>query len=442
MLKLKNYRGKKIGILGLGLSGKALFEALKKAGADIVLWDDRLENGAYQAYIAHPEHPKWHDIEQLIISPGIQHRGAFAHPVVSKLNKSCEIFCDIELFYRSLTATNKTIAITGTNGKSTTTALIAHILEFCGIDVQMAGNIGVPVSSINIVEHESYVLELSSYQLDKLCDAHFNISVLTNITPDHLEMHGNMTNYTNAKMRIFDKQTQSDYGIVCVDNRVCVEISMRLTEQNFIAVSKERILDLGVSLVKGIIYDHYFQNQAIEFHQPIALSGSHNSENIICAIAATLAFGLKLEAILDAIYCFEPLAHRLEYLGNKGGVSFVNDSKGTNFDSTRHALAAYQNIHWIAGGKAKEGGIEGFEEYVGHIKAAYLIGSSESAFAQTIGTSIPYIKCGTLERAFNLAVANATEGDVILLSPASASTDQWKNFEERGEAFRLFFNLL
>lgn len=440
MLKLKNYHGKKVGILGFGISGKPLFEALKSAGSEIFLWDDNLKDEAYSKYLLPPTDVNWQEVEQLIISPGIQHQGEKAHPLLRNLSNKCEIFCDIELFYRTLDDSNKTIAVTGTNGKSTTTALICHILKTNGQNSQMGGNIGVAVSTMQVERHQSFVLELSSYQLEKLIDAHFNIAVLTNITPDHLEMHGDMESYTKAKIRIFDKQSQYDYAIVAIDNAICLSVANKLASPNIIKVSKEMILDKGISLVGGVIYDNYFSNKAVKFNQPLCLSGSHNSENIACAVAATLAYGLKLEDIIEAIASFKPLEHRLEYVGEKEGIKFVNDSKGTNFDSTKHALAAFDNIHWIAGGKAKEGGIIGFEAYIDHLKSAYLIGASQDDFATQIGTSIPYIKCDTLDNAFTCATKNAKAGDVILLSPAAASTDQWKSFEERGTAFKKLFN--
>ena len=442
MLELKNYHGKKIGILGMGISGKALFESLKKAGAQIFLWDDKLNDEAYGAYKLDPTSSRWQEVEELVISPGIQHQGVNAHPLLKNLSKGCKIYCDVELFYKCLDKSNKTIAITGTNGKSTVTALTNHILQQCGIKSEMCGNIGIPVSSIDIHQGEAYVVELSSYQLDKLIDAKFNIAVLTNITPDHLEMHGDMHSYVAAKAKIFERQAEGDFGIMCIDNEICNSLFKILGRENIIPVSKSIILAAGISLVGGYVYDNYFTHERAEFKQPEFLSGAHNSENIVCAVAACLASGLNLKDIIEAICSFKPLEHRLEYVGTHNGVKYVNDSKGTNFDSTRHALAAYQNIHWIAGGKAKEGGIDGFGAYIDSIKHAYLIGSSQDDFAEQLGTKIAFTKCDNLENAFNLAAQNAIAGDVVLLSPAAASLDQWKNFEERGRAFKEFFRSL
>ena len=420
----------------MGISGKAIFESLKNAGAEIFLWDDKLNDQAYADYKLEPTNAKWQEVEALVISPGIQHQGANAHPLLANLSKTCKVFCDVELFYQCLDKTNKTIAITGTNGKSTVTALINHILQECDVKSQMCGNIGVAVSSIDIHSGETYVIELSSYQLDKLINAKFNIAVLTNITSDHLEMHGNMENYIAAKTKVFNGQVRGDYGIICIENEICNSLFNKLNRENIIPVSRSSKLNGGISFVGGNIYDNYFSHESIKFSQPEILNGNHNSENIICAIAACLARGLNLKDIIEAISSFKPLEHRLEYAGTHQGVKYVNDSKGTNFDSTRHALTAFSNIHWIAGGQAKEGGIDGFAAYQKYIKHVYLIGSSQDDFANQLGTSIAYTKCGNLENAFNLAARNAMAGDVVLLSPAAASTDQWKNFEERGKAFK------
>jgi UDP-N-acetylmuramoylalanine--D-glutamate ligase len=443
MLKLKGYNNKNVGVLGLGISGMSAYECLQSAGANVIVWDDNLKDIKSSVRLTPIDDQKWLEIEELVISPGIPHRSSNAHPLINKLNKQCKIFCDIELFYKHLEDNNKTIAITGTNGKSTTTALVGHIINECGLEAKICGNIGVAVTSVAISKNCTYILELSSYQLDKLIDAKFNISALTNITPDHLVMHGGMEGYIQAKKKIFSHQGAEDYSIVCIDDGDCMrlyrELSASSNKQKVIPVSKRNILNNGISLVNGVIYDGYFTKNSVEFMQPISLSGAHNSENVIIAIAACLSFGLKIEQIKNAISSFQSLEHRAEFVGEYKGVKFINDSKGTNFESTRHCLAAFKNIHWILGGVAKEGGIDGFDGYKENIKSAYLIGQSQDQFAKNLSKVLPYHKCGDLYSAFKLAMQSAVEGDVILLSPSCASFDQWKNFEERGKAFKKLF---
>ena len=445
MTNLQNYKNKNVGILGLGKSGIATFNYLKALQANIYLWDD-YPSEIYQDYMVKPNDPKWQEIDELIISPGIAHKFPKPHELIANLNPKCKIFCDIELFAKSMQKNNKIIGITGTNGKSTTTALTHHILAYNNVKNEMCGNIGVPALSIKISNDTLYVVEVSSYQLDKLVDSKFDIAVLTNITRDHLAMHNGMDGYIEAKLRIFKYQTKDDYGVICIDNQFCKNIYQQLKQSSqakIIAVSKKEILANGVSYFEGIIYDNYFSHQTIKLTTPITLSGEHNQENMICAITASLASGLTLKQIVSAIESFKSLEHRAEYVGEHKGVIYINDSKGTNFESTRHCLAAFNNIHWILGGVAKEGGIDGFEEYKKHIKQAYLIGESQNQFAKILQDKIAFIKCGNLKNAFNEASINAKSGDAIILSPACASLDQWKNFEERGKAFKEYFtNLL
>lgn len=391
---------KKFGVFGLGISGIATLKYLRKKGVSFIAYDDKItELAEFADHVRDLSDPLWEKIDYLILSPGIPLTHPKPHRVVEIAHKAnAKIICDIELLYLE-NPDSYFIGITGTNGKSTTTALIAHILRYNGVNAIAAGNIGMPVLDIEVKADSVFVIEASSFQLDLLDKTKFNIGLLLNITPDHLDRHGNMENYRKSKYRIFANQTVNDHAI--------------------------SFLEEG----------HFAIDNSIELPFNNSLRGEHNKQNLQASIACCLKFGLKMEQIIAAIPSFVGLKHRMQYLGKHNGVTFINDSKATNADSSSKALGSFENIIWIVGGVAKEGGIESLKEYFPKIKQVLLIGKSSDEFAQTCGSEVAWKKCDTLSNAFKAACEMAIEGDVVLLSPACASYDQWKNFEERGEAF-------
>ncbi|WP_341705727.1 UDP-N-acetylmuramoyl-L-alanine--D-glutamate ligase, partial [Ferrovibrio sp.] len=367
-------------------------------------------------------HPAPHDVAAAAARLGI--------PVVG----------DIELLLREVAPV--VYGVTGTNGKSTTTALLAHILQAAGQRAVLGGNIGVPVLDLpRLAAGEgSYVLEMSSYQIDLTPGWHARIAVLLNITPDHLDRHGTMENYAAVKARIFAGQGPGDTAVIGVDDEPCRVIHARLAAGNsgrhIVPVSIERVLDEGVSAVGGMLHENGRPVFALDFP---ALPGAHNGQNIAAAYAAARAAGLEPDAIRAAIAGFPGLKHRLQRAGMVDGIPCINDSKATNAESTARALASFEAIYWIAGGKPKEGGIAALRPYFPRIRHASLIGAAAADFAATLGDAVPHAICATLDRALDDALAAARRDGlkdaVVLLSPACASFDQFRSFEHRGDEF-------
>jgi UDP-N-acetylmuramoylalanine--D-glutamate ligase len=361
----------------------------------------------------------------------------------------------MELFAREITPDRDkpnrapVIGITGTNGKSTTTALIGHILSSCGYSAEVGGNIGKPVLDLGSPGPKTiYVLEVSSYQIELSPGLSPDVSVLTNITPDHLDRHGTMENYVSIKARVLE-QTHSD-GRVCigVDDTYTAAIHSRFVSRGTpeaVPVSSGKVLGRGVFALDGGLYDSQAQRSAkvMDLSAAPRLPGAHNWQNVACAYAATRRFVSDPQKIVDAIASFPGLPHRLEEVGRIGKVRFVNDSKATNADAAERALVCFKDIFWIAGGRAKEGGIESLAPRFSHIRKAYLIGEAAGTFAKTLG-DVPHETCGTLDRAVAAAWQDARASNsaapVVLLSPACASFDQFRDYEQRGDAFRLLVN--
>lgn len=430
------YKDKKFGVFGLGVSGISTMKYLKARGASFIAFDDK-EPTILDIKLKFPEladnlidisESEWQEIDYLILSPGIPLTHPEPHLVVKNARKiNAKIICDIELLYLD-NIDNYFIGITGTNGKSTTTSLITHILKYNGVKAISAGNIGVPVLDINVTEDTVFVIEASSFQLDLLDKTRFNTALLLNITPDHLDRHGNMENYTKVKYRIFKFQSLKDNAI----------INLELEQlKGSITFSEKSIAD--VTILDNMLY---YNNKTHDLPFNNSLLGKHNEQNIAASIACCIKYGLSIDKIIAAIPSFIGLKHRMQYLGEHSKVSFVNDSKATNADSSAKALASFDKIIWIVGGVQKEGGIEELKIYFPKIKQVLLIGKSQDEFAKTCGNQVAWQKCDIMENAFKMACKMATEGDVVLLSPACASYDQWKNFEQRGDAFIEMFQKL
>jgi UDP-N-acetylmuramoylalanine--D-glutamate ligase len=356
---------------------------------------------------------------------------------------------DIGLFFQSLLAVDaegfdddapspRVIAVTGSNGKSTTTALIHHIVKSAGRKTQMGGNIGRGVLDIDPLQPgEISVIELSSYQIELARTLAPDIAVFLNLSPDHLDRHGGIGGYFAAKRRLFElgAPTRSVIGVDDIEGRYLAGI----TEAPITISVENRLRGNGWSVFmnKNHLTEWRGAKQAaaIDLRPALALQGAHNHQNACAAYAACRAVRLGPRQIEGGLLSFPGLAHRMERIGEMAGITFVNDSKATNADAAEKALLAHDNIRWIAGGRPKEGGIEALRPLFGKIAKAYLIGEAESAFSATLGDT-PHACCGTLAAAVAAALADARPGDVILLSPACASWDQFASFEARGDAFR------
>ncbi|MEK9969211.1 MAG: UDP-N-acetylmuramoyl-L-alanine--D-glutamate ligase [Ferrovibrio sp.] len=450
MIALTHTRGQTWAVFGLARSGLATARALVAGGAEVRLWDDNEASRAAAA--AAGFQPMQLDEAALIgcaglaLAPGVP----LTHPVPNQVvmraqHAGLPVIGDIELLLRELKPSQGgpgVYGITGTNGKSTTTALLAHVLKSAGRPMALGGNIGQAALELPRFEGAKdgvYVIEMSSFQIDLTPGWHARIAVLLNITPDHLDRHGTMENYAAIKARIFAGQAAGDAAVIGVDDDYCRTIHAALVKENtgrsIAPVSIREILPQGVSAVNGQLYENGKPVFALDFP---ALPGAHNGQNIAAAFAAARAAGLDADAIRAGIASFPGLKHRLQRVGSIDGIPCINDSKATNADSTEKALAAFENVYWIAGGKAKDGGINSLKPLFPRIRRASLIGEAAQDFAVTLGT-VPHALCGTLDKALDDALAAARrdriKDAVVLLSPACASYDQFRSFEHRGDEF-------
>jgi UDP-N-acetylmuramoylalanine--D-glutamate ligase len=450
MIPATSFKGKAVAVFGLGGSGIATAHALVEGGAAVTAWDDNPESvGSAEAAgipVADLRKIDWSGLASFVLSPGVP----LTHPkphwsVELARGAGVEIIGDIELFSRERRARAPDapfIAITGTNGKSTTTALTTHIIASSGRDAQMGGNIGRPVMTLEPPTLERiYVVECSSYQIDLAPSMNPTAGVLLNITPDHLDRHGTIQHYADVKERLV---AGSRKAIVGVDDIYCAEIADRLEHagKDVVRVSKRLALADGMFADGSTIVKAWSgrMQPVVSLEGIGSLRGQHNAQNAIAATAACLDIGLTLDEIQAGLRSFPGLAHRMEQVGRRGNVLFVNDSKATNADASAPALSSFPRIYWIAGGLPKQGGIASLKSFFPRIAKAYLIGEAAPAFSATLGDAAPYEISGTLDAAVEHAARDAAEdvsGEaVVLLSPACASFDQFRNFEVRGEAFR------
>lgn len=456
MIPITEYAGRDVAVYGLGRTGLAAAKALKAGKARVHAWDDSEETRAKAEAAGIPlsdlNKRDWQSFAALVLSPGIPYRFPQPHRLVRLAQMTnVPVVGDMELFARAVQSLPergrpKIIGITGTNGKSTTTALIGHILKECGMDARVGGNIGTGVLDLAPLHANAYyVLELSSYQLDLVKSLHCDVSVLLNISADHLDRHGGMKGYVDAKRRIFLNQQPSDTAVVAVDDTITQTLAMDLAAQGGVRVtqvSSDFALGRGVSAVDGKLFDSLTSNaiRVGDLTETPALPGRHNFQNAAAAYAACRALGLEPGRIHAAIQTFPGLAHRMEQVGEIDGVRFVNDSKATNAQAAEQALRAYPRVYWIAGGVPKAEGIGPLAPYFNHVAKAYLIGDAADAFARSLDGKAECEKAGTLEKAVEKAYedarASGEENPIVLLSPACASFDQYKDFEARGNAFR------
>ncbi len=438
-------------MFGLGASGLAAAAALAAGGADVAAWDDTeaSREGARKAGLPVVDLAAcdWSKFAALVLAPGVP----LTHPephwtVRSATRHLVEVIGDVELFCRERHETapqSPFVAITGTNGKSTTTALISHILRAAGRDVQMGGNIGRAILTLaGPAPDRVHVIEMSSFQIDLTPSLRPSIGVLLNITPDHLDRHGTLEAYAALKGRLIGG---ADQAVVGIDDALCRDIADTWDEAG---TRVTRISARGLADVhwrEGQIWRRYVgasvPTAVADLRAIGSLRGEHNGQNACAAYATASSLGVSDAAIADALATFPGLAHRLEEVGRVGRVLFFNDSKATNADSTQKALASFPGaIHWIVGGKAKDGGIGDLRPFFPRIAKAYLIGASSADFASTLAGQVSHEACGTLEQAVVAATRDAQRTSaaepVVLLSPACASYDQFRSFEQRGDRFR------
>ncbi len=450
MIDLGFFGGLPVAVLGLGKSGLSAARALQDSGAEVWAWDDSEDRRAVARARGIPlvdlATCPWRELTSLIISPGIPHTHPEPHPVAALAKEhGCEIIGDIELLARAQRNAGY-VGVTGTNGKSTTTALIGHILETAGRAVAYGGNLGTPALELEPLDAGGiYVLEMSSYQLEITVSITFDVAVLLNISPDHLERHGGLEGYVAAKRMIFHRQTRPRTAVVGVDDEICRGIfaDLKAADDQFVVpVSGQTRIHGGVFARDGVLLDDTEGREvpALDLREVPTLPGAHNWQNAAAAYAACKGVGVDAPVIAACLRSFPGLPHRQELVAVIDGVAYVNDSKATNADAAAKALACYDTIYWIAGGRPKQGGLAGLEAHYPRIAHAFLIGEAQAAFAAAMQARVPVQRCGDLASAVETARETARregrDGAVVLLSPACASFDQFANFEARGEAFR------
>ena len=459
MIPVRGFEDKTVAVFGLGRTGLTAARALIAGGAKVALWDEKPASREAAAAEGFPvvdlQAADWSQFAALMLSPGVPLTHPKPHWTVEKAKAAgVEILGDVELFARTVNAAPvhkrpKIIAVTGTNGKSTTTALIGHLCASAGRDTRVGGNIGLGVLGLEDMHGGAvYVLELSSYQLDLTSSLKPDAVVLLNISPDHLDRHGGMDGYIAAKRRIFLNQGKGDTAIIGVDDAWCQQICTEITAANrrtIWPISAGKAMGRGVYALQGVLYDATGERvvEVADVLRARSLPGRHNWQNAAAAYAAARAIGISTSDAVDGLMTFPGLAHRMETVGKIGKVRFVNDSKATNADAARQAMSSYPKFYWIAGGVAKAGGIEDLKDLFPRIAKAYLIGEAAQPFSWTLAGKAECVLSNTLEKAVQQAYADAAasgEEAIVLLSPACASFDQFSDFEARGEAFRTAVN--
>jgi UDP-N-acetylmuramoylalanine--D-glutamate ligase len=461
VIPVTTFKGKKVAVFGLGGSGLVSASALLAGGVDVIGYDDTEASVAKANAAGIPtadlRKADWTRIAALVLAPGVPLTHPQPHWVVMLArDANVEIIGDIELFCRERARHapgSPFVAITGTNGKSTTTALIAHLVKSAGMDAQLGGNIGTAILSLqppdtHVKPLRVHVIECSSYQIDLAPSLDPSVGILINLSEDHLDRHGTMDHYAAVKERLVagvpSQGGPVGTAVVGVDDNWCNAIADRLEKagKRLVRVSVKRKLNGGI-YADGSRIIRAEASGTLEIAELSGIGsqrGMHNAQNAACAAAAALTLGFDAATIQAGLKSFPGLAHRMEEVGRRGFVLFVNDSKATNADSAAQALACFTDIYWIAGGKSKTGGIESLRALFPSIRKAYLIGEAAEDFAKTLGNDVPHEIDGTLDKAVAAATRDAeaspSREPVVLLSPACASFDQYRNFEVRGDAFR------
>jgi UDP-N-acetylmuramoylalanine--D-glutamate ligase len=433
VITARAFAGKHYAVYGLARSGLATVEALLASGAKVTAWDSKEEaraRAASGARIANLDEADLSQFDSLVVTPGLPLN---RHPIAKRARDAgVEIIGDIELFARARPELppHKVVGITGTNGKSTTTALVHHILKTAGVPTTMGGNIGLPILAQDpLPEGGVYVLELSSYQIDLTQSLDCDVAVLLNITPDHLDRYDSFEAYAASKARLFDMQLGNQSAVLGLGDDPSRQTAMRIASRS------------GLITVQWDETSDSFLNDGLEewtrqSRWP-ALQGPHNLQNALSAAAACWLLGsISLESLKRGLETYPGLPHRMERVREKDGVLFVNDSKATNPTATAPALAALDNIRWILGGQAKTDTLDECAPHFGHVRSAYTIGEATEMFSALLAPHIPVKNCGKLDEAVRQAARDAEPGDTVLLSPACASFDQFRDFEDRGDQFK------
>jgi UDP-N-acetylmuramoylalanine--D-glutamate ligase len=453
MIPVTTFAGKTVAVFGLGGSGLASCRALAAGGARVVAFDDdprKVSDASAAGFeTADLRALDWSAVAALLLAPGVPLTHPAPHWSAALAHAAgVEVIGDVELFCRERrehAPQAPFVAITGTNGKSTTTALIHHLLVSAGREAELGGNIGTAILSLKPpAERRAYVIECSSYQIDLAPSLDPSVGVLINVSPDHIDRHGTIEHYAAVKERLVAGVPRDGTAVIGVDDPYCAAAAERAQARgtNVVPISVKQPLRDGL-FARGteIVEAKAGDERVIASLAGIgSLRGLHNAQNAACAAAAARALGLDAAAIQAGLRSFPGLAHRMEEVGRKGRVLFVNDSKATNADSAARALASFADIFWIAGGKQKEGGIAALAEFFPRIRKAYLIGEAAADFAATLRGKADYEMSGALDKAVVAAAADAAASPaaepVVLLSPACASFDQFNNFEQRGDVFR------
>jgi UDP-N-acetylmuramoylalanine--D-glutamate ligase len=427
VITAKAFSGRTYAVYGLARSGLTTVEALLASRAKVTAWDAKEEARAKApagTEIANLDEADLSQFDSLVVTPGLPLN---RHPIAKRAREAgVEIIGDIELFARARPELppHKVVGITGTNGKSTTTALVHHILKTAGVPTTMGGNIGLPILAQDpLPEGGVYVLELSSYQIDLTQRLDCDVAVLLNITPDHLDRYDSFEAYAASKARLFEMQSADHYRVIAEDD-----------EQTLSIISKLLHANRNVGIVGQV--DVKDQSDLP------TLQGPHNAQNTAAAIAVCAYLGVSLEIIADALRTYPGLPHRMERVREKDGVLFVNDSKATNPTATAPALAAFDSIRWILGGQAKTDNLDECAPHFGHVRSAYTIGDAADLFERLLAPHITVKNCGKLDEAVRQAAQDAEAGDTVLLSPACASFDQFRDFEDRGDQFKALVGAL
>ncbi|MGP1396796.1 MAG: UDP-N-acetylmuramoyl-L-alanine--D-glutamate ligase [Inquilinaceae bacterium] len=448
MIDLTRFKDKNFAVLGLGASGLATAEALRAADASVRAWDDdpARRNAAQNAgiVIADFRRADISDIDMLVLSPGIPRSFPAPHPAVENaLAIGRPIVSDLDLLGLAMPE-SAFMGITGSNGKSTTTSLIGHILKRTGVECQTGGNLGPPALALEMLGPDGwYVLEVSSYQLETLASIRWTVGVFLNISPDHLDRYPDMPAYVRAKGRLLERAADNATLIVGVDDDWTRAIArdLALAGRTVWPVSGQGPAKGGVYADNGVLMDALegAARQIMDLRDIATLPGAHNWQNAAAAYAACRAAGVAATDIAQAMASFPGLRHRQETVAVINGVRFVNDSKATNPDAVAKALTSYKTVYWIAGGRAKPGGLDAIDAALDHVAGAFLIGEAEAMFADHLNGKVPVERCGDLpsaiDAAYDAARRSPRPDPVVLLSPGCASFDQFANFEARGNAF-------
>lgn len=453
MIPVTTFAGRSVAVFGLGGSGLASCHALKAGGAEVIACDDNLDRmveAAQAGFVtADLRNLSWVNFDALVLTPGVPLTHPAPHWTVLKAQEAgVEVIGDVELFCRERKAHAPHapfVAITGTNGKSTTTALIAHLMREAGWDTQLGGNIGTAILSLEPPKDgRVHVIEMSSYQIDLTPSLAPTVGILLNVTEDHIDRHGTIEHYAAVKERLVAGIEDGGTAIIGVDDEFGRAAADRIERagKRVVRMSVQGPVQSGITANLDAIrrIDGGASSEVARLGGIGSLRGLHNAQNAAAAAATVLALGVSPEALQRGLRSFPGLAHRMEQVGRQGATLFVNDSKATNADAAAKALSSFGDIFWIAGGKPKTGGIESLAEYFPRIRKAYLIGEAAAEFATTLEGRVPYEISRTLENAVQAAARDAAASGlaepVVLLSPACASFDQFRNFEIRGTRFR------